>query len=81
MPNPDLPVLLLDQNDRTTVTAGGAWQVQVLAQPGILKKIKTLLARLPDQAALAWDLSGITALDHIGAQLLWNSWGKLRRAP
>ncbi|OGB27650.1 MAG: ABC transporter permease [Burkholderiales bacterium RIFCSPLOWO2_02_FULL_57_36] len=76
MPNPDIPKLSLDQNDPPTVTAGGAWQIQVLAHPGTLGKIKDLLAGLPDQAALAWDLSDVTALDHIGAQLLWNAWGK-----
>jgi phospholipid/cholesterol/gamma-HCH transport system permease protein len=80
MPNPDLPVVRLDQKDRPTVTAGGAWQVKVLAYPGTLRKIKTALARLPDHAALTWDLSGITALDHIGAQLLWNAWGRKRPA-
>ena len=78
MPNPDLPALRLDRNDPPTVIAGGAWQVKVLAHPGTLRKIKVSLASLPDHAALTWDLSGITVLDHIGAQLLWNAWGKKR---
>lgn len=78
MPNPDLPALHLDQNDRPTVNATGAWQVQVLASSGVLRKIKASLAGLSDHASLEWDLSGVTALDHIGAQLLWNAWGKKR---
>jgi phospholipid/cholesterol/gamma-HCH transport system permease protein len=27
-----------------------------------------------------WDLSGIESMDHIGAQMLWNTWGKVRPA-
>lgn len=78
MTNPDLPALLLASKDQPTVTASGAWQIQVLAHPGTLKKIKGSLSRLPDNATLQWDLSNITAFDHIGAQLLWNAWGKRR---
>lgn len=80
MLSPDLPALRLDKNDRSTVSASGTWQVQTLAYPGVLRKIKALLARLPDPATLVWDLSGIAALDHIGAQLLWNAWHKKRPA-
>lgn len=29
-------------------------------------------------SALSWDLTGISALDHIGAQMLWQAWGKQR---
>jgi phospholipid/cholesterol/gamma-HCH transport system permease protein len=78
MTNPDLPALRLDQNDPPTVTASGAWQIKVLTHPGILRKIKSSLSRFPDHATLQWDLSNITAFDHIGAQLLWNAWGKKR---
>ncbi|MCU6435661.1 ABC transporter permease [Undibacterium sp. Jales W-56] len=34
----------------------------------------------PLNRELHWDLSSISALDHIGAQLLWQAWGKLRPA-
>jgi phospholipid/cholesterol/gamma-HCH transport system permease protein len=78
MPNPDLPAIHLKQTDRPTVTASGAWRVNALAHRAILRKIKASLAKLPDHATLVWDLSEITQLDHIGAQLLWNAWGKKR---
>jgi phospholipid/cholesterol/gamma-HCH transport system permease protein len=78
MTNPDLPALHLDQNDPPTVTASGSWQIQVLARPGILRKIKNSLSRLPDHSTLVWDLSNVVAFDHIGAQLLWNAWKKKR---
>ena len=80
MTHPDLPALRLDQNDSPTVIASGAWQIQGLAHPAILRKIKSSLSRLPEPASLQWNLSDITAFDHIGAQLLWNAWGKKRPA-
>jgi phospholipid/cholesterol/gamma-HCH transport system permease protein len=78
MTDADIPALRIDQKDRPTVTASGAWQIQVLARPGMLRKIKSSLSKLPDQASLVWDLSNVTAFDHIGAQLLWNAWGRKR---
>ncbi|PUA18367.1 ABC transporter permease [Glaciimonas sp. PCH181] len=36
------------------------------------------LAARSQQSDLRWDLSQIDAIDHIGAQLLWNAWGKKR---
>jgi phospholipid/cholesterol/gamma-HCH transport system permease protein len=72
------PALQLDIQRPSTVTASGAWQVQALAQPAALRELQTLLRRLPGAATLDWDLSGITAMDHIGAQMLWNAWGRQR---
>lgn len=72
------PVLHLDPERQSTVTASGAWQVQALAQPAALRDVQALLRRLPGAATLDWDLSGISALDHIGAQMLWNAWGRQR---
>jgi phospholipid/cholesterol/gamma-HCH transport system permease protein len=72
------PVLHLDPERQSTVTASGAWRVQALAQPAALRDVQALLRRLPGAATLDWDLSGISALDHIGAQMLWNAWGRQR---
>jgi phospholipid/cholesterol/gamma-HCH transport system permease protein len=58
--------------------AAGIWQVHALADRGAIKTIIKTLASLKDKPALAWDLSGIISLDHIGAQMFWNSWGKRR---
>jgi phospholipid/cholesterol/gamma-HCH transport system permease protein len=76
--SPSRPVLQLDSHRPSTVTATGAWQVQALAQPAALREVQALLRRLPGAATLAWDLSGVTAMDHIGAQVLWNAWGRQR---
>jgi phospholipid/cholesterol/gamma-HCH transport system permease protein len=78
MPSPESPTLNLDQRDRVTVIASGAWQVHVLARPDVMTRIMSALGALPDRASLRWDLSRIAALDHIGAQLFWNAWGKTR---
>lgn len=78
MSDPELPVLSLDQHDQSTVTASGAWQVHALARSDVMPHITSALKALPDFATLQWDLSGISALDHIGAQLLWNAWDKTR---
>ena len=64
--------------DRSAV-ARGVWQVHALARRGAIKHIDKLLQSLSGQS-LAWDLSGVDSLDHVGAQMLWNAWGK-RRPP
>lgn len=60
--------------------ASGVWQVHALADRGAIKCISETLASLKGSQALAWDLSEIISLDHIGAQMFWNSWGKQRPA-
>src|SRR5690606_28562607 len=61
-----------------SASISGAWQVQVLAQPGIWAKTQKQLNALSDPVALEWDLSHLHSLDHIGAQLLWDTWGGKR---
>jgi phospholipid/cholesterol/gamma-HCH transport system permease protein len=63
-----------------TVVATGIWQVHALAECGAIKSLTATLASLKDQASVEWDLSQLTSLDHIGAQMFWNSWGKQRPA-
>jgi phospholipid/cholesterol/gamma-HCH transport system permease protein len=60
-----------------TVVAAGIWQVHALARSGAIKRITRTLKTLSNPA-IAWDLSGIASLDHIGAQMFWNAWGKQR---
>ena len=60
--------------------ASGVWQVHALADRGAIKCISKALASMKGKPALEWDLSGIVSLDHIGAQMFWNSWGKQRPA-
>lgn len=60
------------------MVARGVWQVHALAKRGALKSLNKTLRSLSGQAALAWDLSEVASLDHIGAQMFWNAWGKRR---
>jgi phospholipid/cholesterol/gamma-HCH transport system permease protein len=65
----------------TAVIATGVWQVHALCtKRGGLKTLNRELASYGGQADLAWDLSQVASLDHIGAQLFWNAWGKRRPA-
>ena len=61
-----------------SVIASGVWQVHTLSRRGVLKGITRTLAALKHKDTLDWDLSGIERLDHIGAQMFWNAWGKKR---
>lgn len=61
-----------------SVMVSGVWQVSVLTQCGLLKGINRTLAKLKKQPGLAWDLTEVDSIDHIGAQMFWNAWGKKR---
>lgn len=79
MPNPDSSTPVLDVTDGSLVAARGNWQVHALTRPGVIQAIEAKLKSLSRQSAkLRWDLSQVGTLDHIGAQLLWNAWGKQR---
>jgi phospholipid/cholesterol/gamma-HCH transport system permease protein len=89
MPDHDPPRLGIAPgaaDTHATIAPTGAWQVHALAQPGILAAISKGLASLDGGGedrgggGLAWDLGGVTALDHIGAQVLWTAWGGKRPA-
>ena len=74
MPTTRLPEPALTQPAPHTASVSGAWQVQVLAQPGVWAKTQKQLSDLSNPASLEWDLSHLDSLDHIGAQLLWDAW-------
>jgi phospholipid/cholesterol/gamma-HCH transport system permease protein len=77
------PSLTLDQQDHASaqsVVAAGVWQVHALAECGFIGKLSATLEGLKGNDALDWDLTGIASLDHIGAQMFWNAWGKQRPA-
>ena len=83
MPIENVPTLSLHRANSSTaraVVASGIWQVHALAERGAISTISAMLASLKGQQALDWDLSGIARLDHIGAQMFWNAWGKQRPA-
>ncbi len=82
MPIENAPTLTIhhaDSGGAQSVVASGIWQVHALAECGAIKSLSATLASLKDKQA-EWDLSQLTSLDHIGAQMFWNSWGKQRPA-
>jgi len=54
----------------------GAWNLRSLERK--LAVIAPRLAEYADDRRRYWDLSGVTALDHAGAMLLWRTWGRRR---
>jgi phospholipid/cholesterol/gamma-HCH transport system permease protein len=59
------------------VLALGVWTAAQLAQPAAWRALQQQWVMLADGGpSLAWDLSGVERLDHTGAQLLWNRWGR-----
>ncbi|NRR34284.1 ABC transporter permease [Oxalobacteraceae bacterium] len=63
-----------------SVSAAGTWQVHALAQGSAMQTITGLLKPFKDKRDVAWDLTAIDSMDHIGAQVFWNAWGKARPA-
>ncbi|MYM84182.1 ABC transporter permease [Duganella sp. FT50W] len=76
MPIAQEPSLTLNAG---AVTATGTWQVHALAQGKAMASITAFLAALKDRQ-VTWDLAAVHSMDHIGAQLFWNAWGKRRPA-
>jgi phospholipid/cholesterol/gamma-HCH transport system permease protein len=75
---PTLTIQQSGQGAGQSVIAEGVWQVHGLSQRGVLKGITRQLAGLKDKGTCEWDLSGVESLDHIGAQMFWNTWNKER---
>ena len=71
-----IPTLIISTTDQPTVQVHGAWLTDLLAEPRLMRDLSAQLANLEANASLEWDLNGLHALDHIGAQLLWRTWGK-----
>jgi len=65
--------------DGASVAAlSGAWDIRALESRGRMLKAKLRL--LASDSGRNWDLSRIQRLDHIGALLIWQAWGKRRPA-
>lgn len=54
----------------------GRWTVSRLVQASVWDSLMSKLAELVPAGAISWNLSGLQRLDHVGAQLLWNHWGR-----
>ena len=55
----------------------GAWTASSLTGKGVWRALTLHLSALESPAEAAWDLRQIDQLDHLGAQLLWNHWGRV----
>ena len=66
---PNTPWLLLGRWTAGQLTDAGAWHAMD-------KSLKSQLTVAKPSAPQAWDLRMAEALDHIGAQILWNHWGR-----
>lgn len=56
----------------------GSWTAAALAEPAAWNALQRALPAAQQGAAAVqrWDLRQLGRLDHTGAQLLWNSWGR-----
>jgi phospholipid/cholesterol/gamma-HCH transport system permease protein len=81
MPIENKPTLTTESGtgQAQSAVAGGVWQVHAFSEKGVLKGVNAALQALKNRD-VAWDLSQVTSLDHIGAQMFWNAWGKKRPA-
>ncbi|KRB87919.1 MlaE family ABC transporter permease [Noviherbaspirillum sp. Root189] len=80
MPNQQAPSLQVIEQTPSRVVATGSWQIHVLARSQLMSELVNKLRSAARNPAHVWDLSDIEGLDHIGAQLFWNAWGR-RRPP
>lgn len=61
-----------------TACLSGEWTATGLVQDLTWSAIqKALVQQANPSDTLSWDLSALERLDHVGAQLLWNHWGKM----
>ncbi|HVR54610.1 MAG TPA: ABC transporter permease [Pseudorhodoferax sp.] len=73
--SPSLPRIdALDQGGGRTAVLHGRWTAADLSDGDRLRQLNQALGALPPEAG--WDLQSIERLDHLGAQLLWNHWGR-----
>jgi phospholipid/cholesterol/gamma-HCH transport system permease protein len=73
-----LPTLTLNLQDHADVLLSGAWLVHLLSIKSVMGTLSEQLRQASGQTDLTWDLTEVDALDHIGAQMLWQAWGKKR---
>ena len=64
--------------DEAAVSLAGSWSAAALAQPQVWDALHLALADMAAQVGRggSWDLRALERLDHTGAQMLWNAWGR-----
>ena len=78
------------QDGRWVVALEGSWSAAMMARPAVWSELQRSLTETVSKVGTNgdWDLRSVERLDHTGAQLLWNAWGRTapaqllcRRAP
>ena len=84
MPRDTPPSLTRHSSNPNTIHLAGSWRAHTLSNQALMQTLTAQLQALRTPLELPnnlhWDLRDITALDHIGAQILWQIWGKKRPA-
>ena len=74
------PRIVRDASDPSAgVRLEGRWTSAQLGSRQVWKELDAELRRVGSDPGQHWDLASIELLDHVGAQLLWTTWG--RRLP
>jgi phospholipid/cholesterol/gamma-HCH transport system permease protein len=76
MPDAHPTLTLQTTPDGVRAVLGGSWSAARLSDARSFAPLVQTLAQAAQQAPSSWDFSTLTRLDHTGAQLLWNSWGR-----
>ncbi|MBM3341348.1 MAG: MlaE family lipid ABC transporter permease subunit [Betaproteobacteria bacterium] len=75
------PALTLERasDGRPAVKLTGTWSLRSM-QPVAQSLRQQLAAHARQTRDAHWDLSGVTRMDHAGAMMLWQAWGRQRAA-
>ena len=76
MTDPQPRIVCSDTPEGPCALLHGRWGAAELGQRVPWLPLAEQLAKVPHQPALGWDLRGMLWLDHVGAQVLWNHWGR-----
>ena len=76
MTDPQPRIACSDTPEGPCALLHGRWGAAELGQRVLWLPLAEQLAKVPHQPSLGWDLRGMLWLDHVGAQVLWNHWGR-----
>jgi phospholipid/cholesterol/gamma-HCH transport system permease protein len=76
MPDTSPTLALQTAPDGMRVVLGGSWSAPRLSESARYELIRHKLDQAAQHPHALWDLMALNRLDHTGAQLLWNSWGR-----
>lgn len=68
----------IDRSGSTDIVLRGNWRVESLAASGAIDQIRSTVLLFAEKDDMTWDLTQMSGLDYIGAQLLWDGWKRVR---